>query len=71
MSTLDSIYCELIDDEDKAHYKINHIIGTVGSVAGVRLCCMDLIESPLYVCEVSLYLYLTLGELECTPQWNM
>lgn len=27
VSTLDSIYCELIDDEDNAHYKINHIIG--------------------------------------------
>lgn len=27
VSTLDSIYAELIDDNGKAHYKINHIIG--------------------------------------------
>ncbi|KAK3859492.1 hypothetical protein Pcinc_034403 [Petrolisthes cinctipes] len=27
VSTLDSIHCELIDDEGRARYKINHIIG--------------------------------------------
>lgn len=27
VSTLDSIHCELIDDNGEAHYKINHIIG--------------------------------------------
>ncbi|KAG0724471.1 Acetyl-CoA carboxylase [Chionoecetes opilio] len=43
VSTLDSIYCELIDHEGDAHYKINHIIGVLSLRESIRSAIRSLL----------------------------